>query len=144
MLELITAANSFVNKMSQGASWSPLFNGNNLDGWVRTGNRAWKVTGGLIDSPSSGVGRIESAATMSDYLLHMEVLVADDADVYLLLAKPKAAARGGHRIKLPARGVDTWIEIDAKVSGTEVRLSSRVPVALFRSERSLSTSTRGR
>jgi serine/threonine-protein kinase len=114
------AASQFVNKMSQGASWSRLFNGTNLDGWVRTGNRAWKVSGGLIDSPSSGVGRIESAATMSDYLLHMELLVARDADVYLLLAKPKAAARGGYRIKLPAKGIDAWLSVDAKVSGTTV------------------------
>jgi len=115
------AAQGFVNNLSQDvAGWSPLFNGANLDGWIRTGNRGWKVTAGLIDSPSSGVGRIETAKTMSDYLLHIEVLVAHDADVYLLLAKPKAAARGGYRIKLPARGTDSWLTVRAKVAGTHV------------------------
>jgi serine/threonine-protein kinase len=121
--EFVDKAEDLFNKTfthGPGEGWSPVFDGRKSDGWITEGERVWRPVGGTIESADAGPGRIETADTYRDYSLQAEVAAPPGTNAYLMLAKPKAAARGGYRIKIPAKGADVWLKVGARISGSDV------------------------
>lgn len=121
--KLREAAEGVANKVRTNGNqnaWVPLFDGHSLSGWTSSGARSWRAVAGSIESSGVLPGRLETARSFGGFRFHAEVAVSTDSEVYLILAKPAQADRGGARLRIRPRGDTIWQRIDATVRGGKV------------------------
>src|SRR5258706_7859937 len=73
------AAASLTMPTSAKGRFTPLFNGNNLDGWTVVGDANWTVKNGMICADKGGFSFLVSAASYRDFDLRAEFWVSHDA-----------------------------------------------------------------
>jgi hypothetical protein len=63
----------------QGAAWTPLFNGKDLEGWQTNGSAVWRVEEGVIAGGQDGdpkrAGTLATRAMYQDFELSLEFLI---------------------------------------------------------------------
>ncbi len=78
------------------AYWKPLFNGENLDGWEKTGNASWKVEDGCLvgrQGPNDAAGDLLTEKNYSDFELRVKFKMQwpGNSGVWFRYQSPKKA-----------------------------------------------------
>jgi hypothetical protein len=73
------AAASLAITISAKGRFTPLLNGNNLDGWTAVGDADWTVKDGMTCADKGGFSFLVSAASYRDFDLRAEFWVSHDA-----------------------------------------------------------------
>ena len=73
-----------------GAGWTTLFDGKNLNQWMKTGNANWRLTDGIVEADMPR-GYLVSKESYGDFELRAEVWVtpASNAGVMFRITDPK-------------------------------------------------------
>jgi len=88
---LLTGFPSFHSTaIAQGSGATSLFDGKTLKGWNMIGDANWEVADGVIQA-SKGTGFLVTPVSYSDFEIHVEFWVTDDANsgVFLRCEDPK-------------------------------------------------------
>jgi serine/threonine-protein kinase len=114
---------------SRKEEWKALFDGKSLAGWQSSGGRGWGVKEGAIESGDSGAGRLETVSVHRDYRLRAEFRGSFGVLAWIVFGKPPQAQGGGARVRLESRGPEKWVQIEATVKGSKikVRLDGKPP-----------------
>ncbi len=73
-----------------GAGWTTLFNGKNLDNWVKTGNANWRVVDGIIEADMPR-GFLVTRESYGDFELRADIWTTPDSNggVLFRITKPE-------------------------------------------------------
>ncbi|HTQ73743.1 MAG TPA: DUF1080 domain-containing protein [Burkholderiales bacterium] len=102
---LLALALGACSSMSSGPGWVVLFDGSNLDNWNAIGNANWRIADGVVlaDSGAKRQGYLVSKASYTDFQLHAEFWVDDDANsgVFLRCGDPTSVgAKNAYEVNI--------------------------------------------
>jgi hypothetical protein len=88
LLGLAAVAPSSPSPAADG--WVTLFDGKNLDNWTPIGDANWRVADGAVEA-TQGEGFLVSKATYTNFEIHAEFWVSDDANsgIFIRCEDPK-------------------------------------------------------
>jgi hypothetical protein len=117
------AAASLAMPVSAKGRFTPLFDGNSLDGWTAVGDANWTVKDGMICADKGGFSFLVSVASYRDFDLRAEFWVSDDANSGIFIRcsdRDRISAKNAYEVNIfdtrPDPGYGTGAIVDvAKV-----------------------------